>query len=188
MKTIPSNRYVWVSENAISREAFFHTPRPPRGQRMDLRCPNCNSSDLKKASLAYKEGLNRGTSKSRLRALLFGDGPNVILGSAETNGVYQTELSKSLRPPRKRSYGRLLLWAALVSFVWLISYIHVVMASALKVSSLPVVVFGAVGVSTLLIVALATWRYNQLVYPRRYEEWNRSVLCQRCGNVSVLRG
>ena len=155
---------------------------------MDLRCPNCNSSDLKKLSLAYQEGLTRGTARTRLRALLFGeDGPNVILGSAATNGVYQTELSKSLRPPRKRSYGRLLLWAALVSFVWLSSYIHVVMASALKVSSLPVVVFGAVGVSTFLIVALATWRYNQLVYPRRYEQWNRSVVCQRCGKVSEQR-
>ncbi len=77
-------------------------PRPPRGQRMDLRCPNCGSSDLKKASLAYEEGLSQIRVKSRLRGLLFADdGPNVIVGRAVANGVQQTQLSERLRPPIK---------------------------------------------------------------------------------------
>src|SRR6266478_2131452 len=70
------SRYKHSLEYAIQREACFHSPRPPGGHPMDLRCPNCHTSDLKKVSLAYQEGLSSVRTKSRLRALLFGeDGP-----------------------------------------------------------------------------------------------------------------
>jgi hypothetical protein len=152
---------------------------------MDLRCPHCNSSDLKKVSIAYKEGLSRGTARTGFRALLFGeDGPNVIVGRAVTNGTYQTELSKSLRPPRKRSYGKLLLGAGLVSLTSLIFYIHVVMANASKSSAMPVVLFGAIGTSVFFVLLFVAWRHNHLVYPRQYDQWNRSVVCQGCGALS----
>ncbi len=152
---------------------------------MDLRCPNCNSSDLKKASLAYEEGLTRGTSKSRFRALLFGeDGPNVVVGTAVMKGMYQTELSRALRPPKKRSYGKLLLWAGVVSVVSLIFYSHTVMSSASLVSALSVVMFGVMGTVVFLSLLFMIWRHNHLVYPRRYEKWERAFLCKRCGGVS----
>ena len=184
MNTIEENRYIRAVKNAIPREAHFHMPRPPRGQWMDLRCPNCNSSDLKKASLAYEEGLTRGTSKSRFRALLFGeDGPNVVVGTAVMKGMYQTELSRALRPPKKRSYGKLLLWAGIVSVVSLIFYTHTVMSSTSLVSALPVVMFGVMGAVVLLASLAVIWRHNQLVYPRQYAEWDRSFVCLRCGAI-----
>ncbi len=34
------SRYKHSLEYAIPREAYFHSPRPPQGQQMDLRCPN----------------------------------------------------------------------------------------------------------------------------------------------------
>src|SRR5260370_14706111 len=114
--TATESRYKHSLGYAIPREAHFHSPRPPQGNLMDLRCPNCHTSDLKKVSLAYQEGLSRVRTKSRLRALLFGeDGPNVIVGSAVTRGTQQTELSSALRPPKKWSYGKVLLWAGIVS-------------------------------------------------------------------------
>ena len=77
---------------------------------MELRCPNCHSSDLKKVSLVYQEGLSRATTRTGLRAFFLGEaGPSVIVGKAVTNGTYQTEMSKTLRPPRKRSYRKLFL-------------------------------------------------------------------------------
>ena len=73
--------------------------RFPR-QGMDLRCPNCNSSDLKKVSLAYQEGLFRVNTRTRLRGVVVGEGgPDVVVGRATTRGTHQTELSKHLSPP-----------------------------------------------------------------------------------------
>lgn len=154
---------------------------------MDLRCPNCHTSDLKKVSLVYHEGLSRVRTKSRLRALLFGDdGPNVIVGKAVMKGMYQTELSRALRPPKKWSYGKLLLWAGIVSVVSLIFYTNTVMSSSSMVSALPVVVFGVIGTAVLLAWVAVIWRHNQLVYPRAYDQWERSFVCQRCGAVTQV--
>ena len=161
-------------------------PRPPRGQQMDLRCPNCGSTDLKKASLVYEEGSSRIKARSRLRGVSFGDeGPNVVVGTAVMKGMYQTELSRALCPPKKRSYGKLLLWAGIVSVVSLIFYTHTVMSSTSMVSAFPVVMFGVMGAVVLLASLAVIWRHNQLVYPRQYAEWDRSFVCQRCGAVSA---
>ncbi len=180
------SRYKHSVGHAIPREAHFGSPRPPRGKQMDLRCPNCHTSDLKKVSLAYQEGLSRVRTKSRLRALLFGeDGPNVMVGTAVTRGTQQTELSKSLRPPNKWSYGKVLLWAGIVSVLSLIFYTHRVMSSASMASGLPVVMFGVIGAVVLLASVAVIWRHNLLVYPWQYAEWDRSFVCQRCGAVSL---
>ncbi len=152
---------------------------------MDLRCPNCHTSDLKKVSLAYQEGVSRARTKSRLRALLFGeDGPNVIVGTAVMKGVYQTDLSRELRPPKKWSYGKVLLWAGIVSVISLIVFTHTVMGSSSMISALPVVVFGGIGLGVFLVLLLLVWRHNLLVYPQRYSRWNASYVCQRCGALS----
>ena len=37
-----------------------------------LHCPNCNSTDLKKVSLAYQEGLFDTAARTRLRAVAVG--------------------------------------------------------------------------------------------------------------------
>lgn len=151
---------------------------------MGFDCPKCHSSNLKRASLAYQEGLSRVAAQSRLRGLVFGDdGPNVVVGSDVTNGVIQTDLSKALRPPKKWSYGKLFLGAGLVLLVSLMVYIHFVMGSSSTVSGLPVVVFGVIGVGVLLLLLLSVWRHNLLVYPRQCAEWDRSFVCQRCGAV-----
>ena len=183
--TASESRYKHSLGYAISREAYFHSPRPPRGWQMDLRCPNCHTSDLKKVSLAYQEGVSRARTKSRLRALLFGeDGPNVIVGTAVMKGVYQTDLSRELRPPKKWSYGKVLLWAGIVSVISLIVFTHTVMGSSSMISALPVVVFGGIGLGVFLVLLLLVWRHNLLVYPQRYSRWNASYVCQRCGALS----
>jgi hypothetical protein len=36
---------------------------------MDLRCPQCNSGDLKKVSLVYQEGISHVNAGTQLRSL-----------------------------------------------------------------------------------------------------------------------
>jgi hypothetical protein len=188
MNITPENRYIRAVGNAIQGEAHFHMPRPPRGQRMDLRCPNCNSLDLKKVSLAYQEGVYRVDTRTRLRAFLFGsEGPNVIIGKAVTQGVHETQLSERLRPPMKWSYLKLIGWSVVVSLVTLIVYVHSVMGSSTKVSSLPAMVGMFVVATGFLFLFFVFWRHNHLVYPRQYAEWDTSWVCQRCGGISSQR-
>jgi len=58
---------------------------------MDLRCPKCNSTDLKKVSLAHEEGLFQNESRTRLRAVVVGGGgPDLVVGKATTRGTHQS--------------------------------------------------------------------------------------------------
>jgi cytochrome c-type biogenesis protein CcmH/NrfF len=94
-----------------------------------LRCPNCNSTDLEKVSLAYQEGLFYADAYTRLRAVVVGgSGPDLVIGRATTRGFHQSVLSKQLNPPVKWSYRKLILWWAVVflSIGWIIFYINTI--------------------------------------------------------------
>lgn len=61
---------------------------------MDVSCPECNSTDLKKVSLAYEEGLYRGDKRAQFRGVLVGSGgPGVLVGTSTTKGTKQTGLT-----------------------------------------------------------------------------------------------
>jgi hypothetical protein len=91
----------------------------------DLRCPNCNSTNLKKVSLVYQQGLSHTVAHTRQRAVAVGCGLGFLIGTATTRGVHQSVLSKQLSPPVKWPYRKLVLWWAVVSgsIGWIVFYI-----------------------------------------------------------------
>jgi hypothetical protein len=152
---------------------------------MDLRCPKCSSTDLKKVSLAYREGLFHVNTRTRMLGLLFASGgPDAMVGRATTSGVQQSALSKSLAPPTKWSYLKLVLWSAVISFMALVAYIRVVMTSPPPVSSLPVQIYALVAPLVFLFLFVSIWRHNHSVYHRELVQWDHSFVCNRCANVS----
>src|SRR5260370_42641182 len=102
-----------------------HRSGAARGDKMDLRCPKCNSTDLKKVSLAYEGGLFRSKDRTPLRAVVVcGGGPDILVGRATTHGSQQSALSKKLTPPVKWSYLKVTGWSVLVFLAagWLLCY------------------------------------------------------------------
>ena len=127
--------------NRLHREAIRNGIYPygaGRGGPMELQCPNCRSTDLKKVSLAYQEGLQHVSTRTRLRGVVVGsDGPDVVVGRATTKGIQQTEISKALTPPTKWSYVKLFGWSALVflSVGWIVFYVNTITKNSSSVSS-----------------------------------------------------
>lgn len=176
--------------NRIRGEAIREAIHPDgvgRGGPMELRCPNCRSTDLKKVSLAYQEGLQHVSTRTRLRGVVVGsDGPDVVVGRATTKGMQQTEISKALTPPAKWSYVKLLGWSALVflSVGWIVFYVNSITNNSSSVSSLPLRVFAVLCSGLFVALFLIYWTHNHSTYPRQYARWDRSFICQRCGAVS----
>src|SRR5947207_9178172 len=111
---------------------------------MDLRCPKCNRTELKKVSLAHEEGLFRNEDRTRLRAVVVGGGgPDIVVGRATTRGTEQSALSKKLTPPVKWSYLKVIGWSVLlfVCVGWLVFYVNTVTTNATTVSSAPLTLF-----------------------------------------------
>ena len=152
---------------------------------MDLRCPSCNGTDLKKLSLAYQQGRVRVDTRTRLRGVIVGEGgPDVLVGRATTRGTHQTELSKQLSPPAKWSYLKLIGWSAVFSLVALVAYVRSVMSGPSPASSLPVKLYALFFPIVLVVLLALYWRHNHSTYSRQYAQWDRSFVCERCGNVS----
>src|SRR5713226_8111405 len=152
---------------------------------MDLRCPKCNSSNLKKVSLVHQEGTYHIAARSKMRGLLFaGGGPGILVGRTSTRGSQQSALSKRLSPPTKWSYVKLVGWSGVVTLIALVIYVQHVMSSPVPASSLPVKLYVIFAPIVLLLFIGTVWRHNHSIYQRKYAQWNESFICERCGTVS----
>jgi fatty acid desaturase len=178
---------VSVAKFPLSAGILYRGNPPALFTRHDVewKCQKCGSTDLKKVSLVYQDGLSQTKSRSRLVGLLFGaQGPGIVTGTSVRQGVLQSELSKSLNPPTKWSFTKLVAGSFVLTCLALFAYIVFASASAPPVSTLPVKLYVFLAPVAFLFVAFATWRHNHLVYPRAYNKWDRSFICQRCGTIS----
>ena len=154
---------------------------------MDLRCPKCNSVDIKKLSLAYQEGISYVKARTRLRGVVVGsDGPDLVFGSGTTEGIQQTASSTRLAPPTKWSYKRLVGWSVLAFLAvgWIVFYVNAVTTNSSSVSSVPLAIYAVLSSAVFFLLFLRYWNHNHSAYPRQYAQWDRSFICQRCGTVS----
>jgi len=153
---------------------------------MDLRCPKCNSTDLKKVSLAYQEGLYRADARTRLSATLVGgNGADLLLGRATTKASHQSALSKQLSPPAKWSYLKVGSWSALAFLCigWLVFYVNTVTTNSSTVSSPLLTFFVLISAASFSLLLVLVWKHNHSTYKRQFAEWDRSFICRRCGSV-----
>jgi uncharacterized membrane protein YbhN (UPF0104 family) len=154
---------------------------------MDLRCPKCNSTDLKKVSLAYHEGLYHSDARTRLSAALVGgNGPDLAVGRATTETSNQSALSKRLSPPAKWSYLKVGSWSVLTFLCsgWLVFYVNTVATNSSTVSSPPLTIFALISAAIVAFLLFIVWKHNHSSYQRQFAEWEHSFICQRCGAVS----
>jgi len=86
----------------------------------------------------------------------------------------------------KWSYRKLIPRWALVflSIGWIVFYIDNVAKNSSAVLWPPLILFSGLSVFTFLLLLVLFWGHNQITYKRRYSQWERSFLCQRCGTVT----
>ena len=164
-----------------------HRSGAARGDQMDLRCPKCNSTDLKKVSLAYQEGLYRADARTRLSAAVVGgNGPDLLVGRATTQVSHQSALSKRLSPPVRWSYLKVGSWSVLAFLCvgWLVFYVNTVTTNSSTVSSPALTFFFLIFAAIFALLLFLVWKHNHSTYQTRFAEWDRSFICRQCGTVS----
>src|SRR5438105_3371809 len=142
---------------------------------MDLRCPKCNSTDVKKVSLAYDEGIYKTEARTRLTAAVVGgSGPDLIVGRSITRASNQSALSKQLSPPVKWSYVKVVFRSVLVflSVGWIVFYVNTVATKSSNVWSLPLTFFTLVSATGFALLLFLVWMYNHFTYQKQFGEWD----------------
>jgi len=154
---------------------------------MDLRCPKCNSTEIRRVSLVYEEGLFRSEGRTRLSAVVAGGGgPDLVVGRATSRGTHQSALSKRLATPVKWLYLNVIGWSVLAFLCvgWLVFYVNTVTTNTSTVLSPPLTLFAVLSAVFLAFLLVFVWRHNHSTYSRECAEWSRSFVCERCGTVS----
>lgn len=129
---------------------------------MPYQCPQCQSENIQRVSLAVAQGTKAST--------FFGIGASAGgIGAGGGGGMSQTIQAQNLTPPRMRK----VIW-------WLIGLLLFLPAA---LHQMPIAVFVA------LVCAGGTIRavlYNRKDFPKEFAEWKKLWVCQRCANVFKL--
>jgi hypothetical protein len=141
----------------------------------NLGCTKCGSTEVRRLSLIYNEGLAIINTTSNSTGQAFGSGGGAAFGSSSTRttGTQQTALSKQAAPPKKK---HTILWgiaAGVLGFMAL---------GGLSDFSFSVVLFA--GLAALAgRMSLKAKEYNATKFPEQYATWERSFMCNRCGQT-----
>ena len=71
-----------------------------------------------------------------------------------------------------------------LSIGWIVFYINTITKDSAAVLSPPLVLWSGLSAVTFLLLLVLFWRHNQFAHKRRYSQWERSFLCQRCGTLT----
>jgi uncharacterized integral membrane protein len=71
-----------------------------------------------------------------------------------------------------------------LSIGWIVFYINTGAKNSAAVLSPPLTLFALLSAATFLLLLVLFWMHNQTTHKRRYSQWGRSFLCQRCGTLT----
>ena len=140
---------------------------------MSLVCPSCGSESTQKLSLVYSSG----TASSSSTTIGVGStGHGVGVGAAITSGMSQSQLASKYGPPKRNealgSVGILITGIILCGPV-----------GALFDSELVAWAVIAGGFIFGFANGAKAYRYNRTELPHLYTQWEKKLLCLRCGDV-----
>jgi hypothetical protein len=67
---------------------------------------------------------------------------------------------------------------------WLVFYVNSITKNASTVSSPALSAYGVIAAVIFAFALAVVVRHNVSVYPKRFSEWDRSFICQRCGAIN----
>jgi len=148
---------------------------PESARLTNLACAKCGSAEVRRLSLIYQEGLAIINTSSQTSGAAFGSGGGASFGSASTRttGTQQTALSKQAAPPAKK---HTILWGALAAFLGFLAL------GGLSDFSVSVLFFAGLAVLAGRM-SLKAKAYNATTFPELYARWERSFMCNRCGET-----
>lgn len=121
-------------------------------------CPKCGSQDAKYLSLIYEGGLSSVNTNTHYRR-----------GPVSTTGTVQSASSQRAAPPGKKAYSACLLTLVLGVVFW----------------SSDMALLGVALLLLSLYLGYTAFIFNSRVWPHRYQVWQQSAMCQRCGTIYV---
>jgi len=144
-------------------------------------CVKCGSDRIKSLKLVHEDGFMRNLSGTTGVAVSRG---GVAVGAATTKGVSQSETSRRYAPPATPQTTSLFAQALFFALILALIIAYVASNSPwMLLVAVPVAVWVYVKVRRSTVVSNAR---EQSRYSEAMGAWERSYLCERCGQVFAL--
>lgn len=161
-------------------------------------CPRCNSGDIRKCSVIYKNGVTNYHYSSEITGSV-GDifNQQSFSGDMETTGTSMTDLARQAAPPQKPEDVTM---AGGIVTISIILWIFPIVMS-LYYDGIVATISGVIDILSQNPIVFIVWflivfvsfylekmhqYYKDNVYPKKYRDWCNSYICMRCGNHFVM--
>lgn len=142
---------------------------------MSFECPACHSENTNKLSMTYESGLSNIKTRTTGLGVGFGRGGiGLGVGGGKTKGTAQTQESQRAAPPPKKKFIKPLAFILIITVIvsLVVGKNHVIQ---------PII-------SLLWLISTAAWigwavYYNTKQWPILKQAWDKSFICNRCGQV-----
>lgn len=156
--------------------AYASPPLPalaaePGHPRVAFCCPQCGADNVRRLALIYREGLSQPSLAGGAGARWGGSHP-LVTG---TGGRQQTMASIGAAPPAPTGMALALAFGVLGIMLALMGGTMGIVVGLVLLVVGGVAVYGA-------------WSHNQEEYPRLLAAWEKTFMCQRCGERFVPEG
>jgi hypothetical protein len=113
-----------------------------------------------------------GSAEIRKLSLIYQTG---LPANAERKPAHEAALSKQAAPPTKKP-----------AVMWVVAaFMFVIVAVAMLWSSRAMTAMAFLFLAIAIGFAVRAMTYNSMVFPRLHDQWERSFMCNRCGNIFV---
>lgn len=140
-----------------------------------MKCPKCQSENTQRLEVVYENGTtNIDTHSKTVGGGLAGSSLGGAAAYTNTTGTSQTRMAEKASPPAKKNTAQAVGAAIGFSFP---AYLFLSDGSFM---------WGGI---FLLLIAGSIWlakewiAYNSNVWPSLYDNWSKSWICHKCGNI-----
>ena len=140
----------------------------------ELKCGQCSSPDVQKASVIYDGGTSTGS------AITAGSvGGRGALMSTSTSS--QTNLAKKLSPPPRMNIGQMLGHGIAILFLGGLMLLNLMEGDDNFTFALAFAVM-----TGIFVFSLMRGLKNNAAFPEKFAEYNRLWYCHRCGTTTMI--
>jgi hypothetical protein len=140
-------------------------------------CPNCQSDNVTKFSVVYESGtstINTRTTGGSTSYNWTNPSLSSSSSSSKTTGIQQTAAAEKCAPPKQKRVFGLVVFAIIVS---LFSYEQFNNGNYGVFFILFFIVLG------LGYLGYSNYKFNEGEFPKIYQIWQKSWLCNKCGTT-----
>jgi hypothetical protein len=145
-----------------------------------MKCPGCGSEDAQTLQMVFDEGTQHLDGRQTGVGVGYspGSGMGVGVGGGKIKGTTRSVLAQKAAPPQKKQLTAGVIVAVVGFFVFIVG-----VSSGSGGGIAAGLIIGILIMAGGIYLAYIASQYNKNEWPALYQQWQKSWMCRKCGNI-----